>query len=461
MTHVEAIAEFVQRASYDSIPIDATRALKARLLDSLGCALGALDAEPIAAVRRYAESAGGPCTLIGAGRGRAETAALYNGALVRYLDFMDIYMAPKQSGHPSDNVAPVLAAAEQVGATGQELLVALAVAYQIETRLLEAAPVQSNGFDHTVQQAYAVAAAVSKLLSLDSERTAHALAIAGASQQGLVITRVGKLSQWKGIASAHNASGALQAAYLAAAGITGPLEVIEGKRGMMDSLAGEFKIDWSTEPLTAVSRTSLKRYVAEGHAQSAIEGMLELKSEHELRASDVRSISVEIFKQADNIVGSGKEAGDKHDVSTKEQADHSLPYLLAVALLDGEVGPVQFERGRITSADVQDLLRKVTVDNSWALPHSYPEKVPCLLTVMLNNGKKVVQRKDDWLGFFARPASWHDTLQKFHGLSERHCDRHLRDDIANVVATIDQRMSRDLLALLQRVSRDRTPLAVE
>lgn len=451
MTHVEELAEFVRRASYDSIAIDATRALKARLLDSLGCAIGALDAEPIRAVRSYARSQGGPCTLIGAGRGRAETATLYNGALVRYLDFMDIYMAPKQSGHPSDNVAPVLAAAEEAGATGQELLVALALAYQIETRLLDVAPVQENGFDHTVQLAYSVAGAVAKLRSLDRTRTAHALAIAGVSQQGLVATRIGKLSQWKGLASAHHASAALQAAYLAAAGVTGPLDVIEGKRGMMDSLSCRFSIDWVSEGLNQVTRTSLKRYVAEGHAQSAIEGILELKARRGFRATDVSRIAVEIFKQADNIIGAGKEAGDKHDVATKEQADHSLPYLLAVALLDGEVGPAQFESARIQSHDVQSLLRKVSVDSSWALTRHYPERVPCVLTVTLDNGEELVQRKEDFLGFFSRPASWNDTVQKFHALSERHCPQTLREEIVNQVSELEAFSARDLTATLQQI----------
>jgi 2-methylcitrate dehydratase len=451
MTHVADLAEFVARASYDSLSVDVTRALKARLLDSLGCALGALAAGPIRAVRRYAQSEAGPCTLIGAGRGRVETATLYNGALVRYLDLMDIFMAPKQSGHPSDNVAPVLAVAEATGATGQELLVALAVAYQIECRLLEVAPVQSNGFDHTVQQAYAVAGAVSKLLTLDRARTAHALAIVGAAQQGLVATRIGKLSQWKGIASAHNASCAVQATYLAAAGITGPLDVIEGKRGMMDSLSGHFSIDWANEGLDRVTRTSLKRFVAEGHAQSAIEGVLELRAERPSLAEDIRSVSVEIFKQADNIIGSGKEAGDKHDVSTKEQADHSLPYLIAVALLDGDVGPAQFEPERIHSEDVQHLLRKVNVDSSWALTRQYPERVPVSISVTLKSGERIGVKKEDWRGFYARPANWHDTLEKFHRTSAKHCDHALGARIANTISTLEQTTARKLMGLLEPI----------
>ena len=448
MTHVSELAEFVARASYDSLSVDVTRALKARILDSLGCAFGALDAPPMQAIRAYARGEAGPCTLIGGGRARVETATLYNGALVRYLDFMDIYMAPKQSGHPSDNVASVLAVAEAVGATGQEALLALALAYQIECRLLDVAPVQSNGFDHTVQQAYSVAGAVSKLLRLDRARTAHALAIAGAAQQGLLVTRIGKLSQWKGIASAHNASAAVQATYLAAGGITGPLDVIEGKRGMMDALSGHFALDWTKEGFDRVTHTSLKRFEAAGHAQSAIEGILELRSERRLVIDEIRSVHVEIFKQADNVIGSGKEAGDKHDVATKEQADHSLPYLLAAALLDGDVGPAQFEDERIQREDVQRLLRKVNVDSSWALTRHYPERVPVSITVHLTSGERLIVKKDDWHGFYARPVSWHDTLEKFHRSSAKHCEPTRGDRIANTISTLEQTSVRNLMELL-------------
>ncbi|HEX3851146.1 MAG TPA: MmgE/PrpD family protein, partial [Polyangiaceae bacterium] len=160
MTEVEKLAHFVTDARFEWLSERAREDLKARVLDSIGCAIGALRAGPIAAVRSLLPAADGSCTLIGVGHGSPEHATLYNGALVRYLDFMDIYMAKRHSGHPSDNFAPVLAAAELMGRSGRELLTALAVAYQVQARLLDEAPVESEGFDHTVQLAYSVAAGV-------------------------------------------------------------------------------------------------------------------------------------------------------------------------------------------------------------------------------------------------------------------------------------------------------------
>ena len=152
-TQVEELAQFVGRSRWDEISEPAGEQLKLRVLDSLGCALGALDGEPVVMVREQVEEFGGAplSTLIGTGGSAPDRAALYNGALVRYLDFNDSYLAPGETCHPSDNLAPVLAAAEYAHADGRTLLTALAVAYQVQNRLSEVAPVRAKGFDHTTQ----------------------------------------------------------------------------------------------------------------------------------------------------------------------------------------------------------------------------------------------------------------------------------------------------------------------
>lgn len=162
MTCVEKLAAFVSRASFDQLSPKARDQLKICVLDALACGLGALEAEPIRLIREQVDEFGGAslCTLIGGGRTAPDRAAFYNGALVRYLDFNDSFLAPGESCHPSDNLSPLLAAAEYAQSTGRDLLTALAVAYQIQCRLSEAAPVRDKGFDHTTQGAYAVAGGV-------------------------------------------------------------------------------------------------------------------------------------------------------------------------------------------------------------------------------------------------------------------------------------------------------------
>src|ERR671935_1083287 len=308
------------------------------------------------------------------------------------------------------------AAAELAGATGRELLVALAVAYQVQCRLSDEAPVRDRGFDHTVQGAYAAAAAAAKALRLDAGEIANAVAIAGTSLNALRVTRTGALSHWKGLAYPAAAFGAVHAALLARRGITGPRAVFEGTKGFEDTIAGPFEIDWEREDLERVRETFLKRFNAEIHSQSALEAALELREEHALDPAQVERVEAEVFQVAFDIIGGGAE-GAKTDVRTKEEADHSLPYLLAVALLDGQVLPAQYAPERIAAADVQALIRRVGVRPAADLSARFPAEHACRLRIVLRDGRELTAEKADYLGFRTRPMGWDDALAKFELLA--------------------------------------------
>jgi 2-methylcitrate dehydratase len=451
LTQVERLGAFTSGASFDHVSAAARDALKLRVLDSLGTALGALKAEPVSLVRQQVEEFGGAplCTLIGGGRSAPDRAALLNGALVRYLDFNDAYLAPGETCHPSDNVAPVLAACEYAGAGGREFLTALAVAYQVQCRLSDVAPVRTKGFDHTTQGAYAVAAGVSRALGLDPARTANAVAIAGTSLNALRVTRTGELSNWKGLAYPATAFGATHAAFLAARGITGPREVFEGNKGFMEAIAGRFEIDWEKEDLEAVTRTILKRFNAEIHSQSAIEALLELREEHGIGPDDVERIELDVFDVAYNIIGGGEE-GDKTAVETKEQADHSLPYMLAVALLDGAVMPAQYDADRIVRKDVQQLLRRVEIQPDPELSRRFPAEHACRLRVLLRDGRLLEREKSDYEGFHTRPMTWETVTRKFEQLSAPFAGDRMREQVIDAVTRLDQIQIQELLAPLKR-----------
>jgi 2-methylcitrate dehydratase len=260
MTMAEELAAFVRRASWEDLSPDARKALKVRVVDSLGCAFGAFAGTPIRIIQEHSADFGGNehCTLIGGGKTAPDRAAFYNSALVRYPDFNDSYLAKGETCHPSDNLGAVLAAAEYAGADGRSLLTALAVAYQVQCRLSDVAPVRQRGFDHVTQGAFSVAAGVAKALDLDIERTANALAIAGTAYPALRVTRTGSLSHWKGLAFPNIARSALHATFLAMRGITGPPEVFEGNKGWQESISGTWTMDWSAEDLERVGRTILK-----------------------------------------------------------------------------------------------------------------------------------------------------------------------------------------------------------
>jgi len=452
MTQVEQLATFVVGASYGDLSEAARRQLKVRVLDGLGCAIGALKGEPIRLLKAQIEEFNGSelCTLIGGGKTAPDRASLFNSALVRYLDFNDSYLAKGETCHPSDNIGSVLAAAEYANQSGQEFLTALAVAYQVQCRLSDVAPVRAKGFDHTTQGAYAVAAGVSRALGLDEVRTANAIALCGTAFNALRVSRTGALSHWKGLAYPNTAFACTHGTFLAMRGITGPLEVFEGNKGFMDAIAGRFEINWLKEDLERVTETILKRYNAEIHSQSALEGILDLKGEHGLSGEEITKIEIEIFDVAYNIIGGGEE-GDKTIVRTKEEADHSLPYLVVVAILDGQVMPEQYKPVRIQSQDVQTLLKKVTIRPSEEYSRRFPDEMPCRITITLRDGRRMVKEKRDYEGFRTQPMSWETAVKKFEQLASSYAERSLCQEIIGAVSTLESIQVSDLTRLLGRV----------
>jgi 2-methylcitrate dehydratase len=452
MTLAEELASFVVNSSYEDLSSQALNELKIRIADSIGCAIGALGSPPVELIRSQIEDFGsnGHCALIGGGHTAPDRAAFYNSALVRFLDFNDSYLAKHETCHPSDNLGSVLAAAEYADSDGRDLVVALAVAYQVQCRLSEIAPVRQKGFDHVTQGSFALAAGISKALGLDKDRTANAIGICGTAFNALRVTRTGALSNWKGLAYPNAAFCATHGAFLAMRGITGPLAVFEGNKGFMDTISGPFDLDWSTEGLDRVTRTILKKYNAEIHSQATLEGVLELQAEQGFTAHEVYRIEIDTFDVAYHIIGGGEE-GDKTVVHTKEQADHSLQYMVAAALLDGEVMPAQYDPERIARSDVQDLLRKITVKPSEEFSKRFPDEVPCRITVFLNDGRAVTKAKSDYEGFHTRPMSWESVTAKFGRLSSNRIDGSFQEELLQVIRNIERIKVRDFTKLLASI----------
>jgi 2-methylcitrate dehydratase len=451
-TLVERMAEFATHASCDDLSEAAREQLKIRVLDSIACAIGALDGAPPLLVRAQVEEfdASGPCTLIGGGFASPDRAAFYNSTLVRYLDFNDSFLAKGETCHPSDNFGAVLAAAEYAGASGRDFLAALALAYQVQCRLSEVAPVRDAGFDHVTQGAYAVAAGCARALGLDAIRTAHAIAIAGTAFNALRVTRTGKVSQWKGLAYPNLAGAVTRTTFLAGRGLTGPLEVFEGEKGFMDAVSGYFELNWELEDLERVTRTILKKHNAEIHSQAVLEAVLELRARDPVLATQVERVEIDVFDVAYRIIGGGEE-GDRTLVRTREEADHSLPYLVAVALLDGEVMPEQFLPARIAGDDVQALLQRVAVRPDAGFSRRFPDEMPCLVRVTLRDGRVLTAGGTDYPGFVTRGRTWGFVREKFERLGAGHTTVALRDRITAVVAGLERFRVTELTSLLGAV----------
>ena len=450
---VDQLAEFVVRADQSDLSGDVLPTMKRNVLDSIACALGALDGELIPAIRAHAEQfSGNPtATFVGGGRASVDQAAFFNAVLVRYPDLLDTYLTPGGLCHPADNFGAVFAVAEHVDASGADFLLALAVAYEVQCRFSAAVPVMGRGLNHALQLAISAAAGSAKLLGLDVARTADAIAVSAVDNVSLAAVHAEPVSTWKGISPAITGMRAVYATMLAGRGITGPRAIFEGPNGLERLFDQPIDLHTSDRSLTAVEQTYLKQYCALIHGQVIIDATLALRDEHGITAADVATLTLEVFQGAYDIAGGGQ-FGQKDHPSTKEQADYNLKYLTAVALLDGQVGPEQLETERVRHDDVQQLLARVTVKAAADLTAAYPERTKARVRVALNDGRELHRDQSDFEGSPTRPMSWDRVTQKFHWLGEPFADAALRAEIIDAARRIEEISIAELAGLLGAVS---------
>jgi 2-methylcitrate dehydratase len=359
---------------------------------------------------------------------------------------MDSFLAPGETLHPSDNIAGVVACAEEVGASGEDLIEAVGVSYELQGELAWNAPVRDEGWDHVTHTVLSVAAGAGSVLGLDHEQLRNAVGIAGTAHNALRVTRTGGINEWKGIASANAARNGVYSCLLARNGMGGPKNLFEGQKGWKQVIAGEFEVDLSPG-CERVFDTMTKRYVAETYAQSAVEGIIELADEHEIDHDEVESVHLDTFHGAKLIIGGGE--GDRHEVETKAQADHSLPYMLAAALIDREMTNDAYEPERIRSDDVQTLLRKVTVEEDDAFTDRFEGgEMPARVEVTLGDGTTHTVEKDGFAGHPDDPMSWEQVEDKFETMTSDRYDEERRDEIVKTVKNLEDHEVADLVELL-------------
>ena len=452
MTQVEALAKYAARASFADLSAQSRKQLPIHILDSLGCCIAALGAGPIEACRAQVEDFGGdsPCALIGGGKANPIYAAFWHTALVRYVDFMDNFLAPTETCHTADNFGVALTIADYVGGSGRDLMLAVALAYTVQSRFVDHANFMMRGFDHTTQLAFSLNAAAGRLLGMSEPQIANAIAMAATSDASFAVVRAKPLSQWKGLASSQSALGAMNTLFLARRGVEGPLQVIEGANGIDHLLHRQVLIDWDKAGYEGVLESTIKKYNAMIHTQSAVHCMVELAGQNKVDPTKVVAIEADVTRMTYDFAGGGLYGVDKV-IRTKEQADHSLPYLLAVALLDGDVMPAQFEPDRIAKADVQQLLKKVSVRPDQEFTDQYPGKMPAKVTVRLQDGKVIEHEVQDFPGLPSHPFTWDDAVEKFDRLVAGRVDPRLSQEIRDAVRSLESIGVRDLTKLLGNV----------
>lgn len=359
----DKLADLVLSIEYDKLPSYVIKETKRLILDTLACAFGGFSGEPSKIVRKTVRNLGGclESTVIGEGsRTSCTLATLANGAMIRYLDNNDYYIG-RDPSHPSGNLAPALALAERQGLGGADVILGMVVAYEVQVRFCDYAGspnIWERGWHHGTNMQFSSAALASRLLGLDRSAMANAIAIAGSHNNTLAQSQRGNIPMMKASAEATIAKGGVEAALLAANGLTGPEEVFEGGIGWAHAVAGEVDFGALTKPIDKHYRimdACMKPYAAEAMTQGPIQAALDVVAENDIDIATVEKIEVGFPEYALK-----KPSWDpkKLDPKDRETADHSFPYCVAVAMLDGTCGPEQFSSEKLLSPRVRGLMSK-------------------------------------------------------------------------------------------------------
>src|SRR3954462_3020817 len=415
-TLAHQLADFARALRFEDLSKDVVHEVKRRVIDSLGCALGAWKEEPFVIARKVAGdfSAKHGSTIFGTDhKAPPDWAAFANGCGIRYFDFNDTYLS-KEPAHPSDNISAALAVAESVGAGGRELIAAIALAYEVQCRLCDAASIRARGWDHVTYGTFSTALASAKLMKLNSANTRHAVNIAGVAGAAMRQARAGELSHWKGVAFATAARHGVFSALLARQGMTGPAPIFEGEMGFEKQLGvslGDVGEKFRGAP-SMILKTSIKYWPAEYHSQSAIEAALFLRDQIG-DLSKIKGVVIESHDASVDIIGSEPE---KWKPKTRETADHSLPYITAIALIDGEGTDKQFEPARFMDPTIWTFLENVRVERNAELSSLYAEAVANIVHVTLKDGRTLTKRVDYPLGNAKNPVSDQELVGKFNAM---------------------------------------------
>jgi len=425
-------------------------AAKRSLADVFACALGGFYSPLAIAVRRAAKRQNGsiPAASVWgcAWTTSAEMAAFANGTMLRQLDFSDAYRT-KSGGHPSDVIAAILAAGEAEAVSGEATLVATVVAYEIYCSCCDAIDLNTLGWDQPVYCVVASALGAGLLFGLDRSQLANALGIALSSNMALMQTRRGDISNWKNCAGANAAKQGVFAALLARDGISGPSAVIEGKFGLFD-IVGSFNWTLPTQSKEfAINRVNLKSFPLCYHGQSAVQAALNLH--FQVNTNEIEGIEIEVYAQSHREMANEE---SKWKPNTPETADHSLPYVVAAALVDGKIDANTFDPVRLTDPRLIKLMEKIRVSIAPDLSARYPKSAPARIVVHLSGGLVARTEVQSPQGHADNPMDATALRKKFLSLSLPVCNVLVAEQFLDAINSFESVIDiRSVVALLSGV----------
>jgi 2-methylcitrate dehydratase len=452
---LERLAALVHSVCFEDLPAEVVAAVIARVLDTLGCAFGALDSDVARAVQRLAADCGGAAqaTLIGTGeKTSAPLATLVNGSLLRYLDSNDYYFS-RDPAHPSGNLAAALAVGEREQRSGCDLIAALVAAYEIHLRLCDFAGQPSlwrRGWHHATNAQFSTAATAARLSGDDPLRTAHAMAIAASHQNTLAQLQSGAVSMIKGTAEGWVAKAGVEAALLAHYGVTGPLALMEGTAGWVASVAGAADFEALCAPIDGRYRlleTSIKPYPAVATAVAPIRAAIEL---HRAGLPPLAAIARIVVRLPAFALGTPSAHADRRYPAQIESAQHSFYYCTVIALLDGACGEAQFVPAKLAGSQARELLAKVELSEDAELTALWPQSAGGAVELHVNDGSVRTHRCPYPPGHPRFALTEQELAAKFHEYADPVLTRAgalaLRNAVGDLAACPDLREFTRLLA---------------
>jgi 2-methylcitrate dehydratase len=435
-TLTEQLAEFTAKVQYSDLSSDAVYQAKRFLWDSLGCAFGGLDTKDAGMMRALMKDMGGTpeSSIIGTGeRSSAVNTSLVNGLLMRALDYNDIYWNQDPS-HPSDLIPAALSLAEARGKTGKDLLLGIALCYEFEMRFCQAAVpgIRERKWHHASLTAFASPLVAGKMLGLNATQLTHAAGISASHSMTLGCVTAGKLTMMKNTVDPMATQAGVFAALLAEKGYQGPAHVVDGKEGMTECLGPDWDLAKCTDGLGSnwqILQCGMKAFPTEALTHAPISGVLSLVIENNLTPESIATIEIDTLAKAADILSDPS----KYNPTTRETADHSLPYCLSAAVVFRRVTPDIFDEKYLFDSQIRAVLPKIKVKAEPSFEKLFPKVQPCNVRITLTDGK-VLSKHLDWpKGDPRSPMSDKEIDTKVHALVRGRLSDHalsvLRDKV--------------------------------
>ena len=420
-TVTRTMAEWATSVTYEDLPAEVVTEAKRFLMDSMGCALGGAQQHDVHIAREVlGECAGsGNATVLVTGeRWDPVSASLLNALMIRVMDYNDIYWKQDPS-HPSDIIPAAMAAAERAGRSGRDLLVGIALAYEFEQRLCEVSVpgVREIGWHHATLTAAVSPIAAGRMLGLDADQIQHAIGISASRHCTTGSVTAGKLTMMKNTVDPMATQSGVIAALLAEKGYTGPEHVLDGKEGFSQVFSTDWKFNILTDGLGEswrILQCGMKFFPTEALTHAPISATLDLVNGHDLAAEEVETVTIYSLARAADILADPS----KYDPRTKETADHSLPYVIAAAVADRQVTPLQFTDAKIMDEKIRAQLPKVKVIADPEIEAVFPELQRVRVVIRTTDGREVEKELDYPKGDPRNPLTNEEISAKFKALAE-------------------------------------------